>query len=138
MENVARPPPGLGASASAWAPFDIKGIRLYPHESRYSREFSGGLHVPAHLYGALESNLARDIALLTRRGPTPLTPPPTPPHPFPPYPPHCPPLPPPPTPPNQRRGLVDYSFLVSVFPAGAPRRLRDMKRETTEREERET
>ena len=111
MENVARPPPGLGASASAWAPFDIKGIRLYPHESRYSREFSGGLHVPAHLYGALESNLARDIALLTRRGPTP---------------------------PNQRRGLVDYSFLVSVFPAGAPRRLRDMKRETTEREERET
>ena len=68
MENVARPPPGLGASASAWAPFDIKGIRLYPHESRYSREFSGGLHVPAHLYGALESNLARDIALLTRRG----------------------------------------------------------------------
>lgn len=84
MDNVARPPPGV---VSEWKPFDIKGIRLYPHETRFSQSFGAhGLFVSAPLFATLRHALSRDVALLTSRA------------------------------------LVDYSFLLSVFPAGNARR----------------
>lgn len=85
MENVARPPPG--AASSPWKPFDMKGIRLYPHEMRFGQEFGKhGLHVAAMHAEAHSVALRGDLALLTARK------------------------------------LVDYSFLVNVFPSGAPPR----------------
>jgi hypothetical protein len=85
MEYVARPPPG-GAS-SPWKTFDMKGIRLYPHEMRFGREFGKrGLHVAAVHADTHSVALRGDLALLTARK------------------------------------LVDYSFLVNVFPSGAPPR----------------
>ena len=89
MENVARPPPGLGlgAASSPWKPFDMKGIRLYPHEMRFGRVFGKhGLHVAAAHAESHSVALRGDLALLTARK------------------------------------LVDYSFLVNVFPSGAPPR----------------
>merc|ERR1719160_1993111 len=65
----------------------MKGIRLYPHEMRFGREFGKhGLHVAAAHAESHSVALRGDLALLTARK------------------------------------LVDYSFLVNVFPSGAPPR----------------
>ena len=40
MENVARPPPGVARGTRLpFAPFDMKGIRLYDHERRFEATF---------------------------------------------------------------------------------------------------
>ena len=44
MENVARPPPG--AASSPWKPYDMKGIRLYPHELRFGQELCAAPPAP--------------------------------------------------------------------------------------------
>lgn len=93
MENVARRPPGIvsnGAvadSTAAWRPFDMKGIRLYPHERRYRESFGEqGLHIGATDFDALRAAISSDVTYLSRHN------------------------------------IVDFSYLVSVFPTrAAPR-----------------
>ncbi len=91
MENVARPPRGGGSADGSgnapWKPFDMKGIRLYPHELRFAQTFGErGLSVAAAHAAAHGRALKADLAFLTAHQ------------------------------------LVDYSFLVNVFPSGAPPR----------------
>eukprot|EP00966_Prymnesium_polylepis_P293493 6778593-Prymnesium_polylepis.2 len=84
MDNVARPPPGTTAGSPSWRPFDMKGIRLYSHETRLRAEFGRhGLYIGARRLRALRSALQADLRLLTSWS------------------------------------LVDYSYLLSVFPTGA-------------------
>ena len=85
MENVARPPPGRTLDTGReWRPFDMKGIRLYPHEQRlHAHVGERGLLVGAGRFEAMRSALAADVALL------------------------------------KGFGLVDYSYLLSVFPTSA-------------------
>lgn len=96
MENLARPPPGSNASSPAsspWKPFDMKGIRMYKHESRFLDAFGArGLTLSAAHADAYGASLQHDLDFLTSND------------------------------------LVDYSFLVHVFPSGAAPRPCDAMR----------
>jgi len=67
MENVARPPPGVARGTELpFAPFDMKGIRLYDHERRFEATFGRrGLKVPARTLASLTKALDADVELLT-------------------------------------------------------------------------
>jgi hypothetical protein len=69
-----------------WRPFDMKGIRLYPHERRFAETFGArGLSVPARRAAELRRSLEADVRFLTGHG------------------------------------LVDFSYLISVWVAGPAR-----------------
>lgn len=64
MDNVARPPPGADVLPS-WRPFDMKGIRLYPHEQRLANEFgSRGLLLADGQLSSLRAAVESDVTFL--------------------------------------------------------------------------
>ena len=86
LENAARCPPGSSSGVPMWRPFDMKGIRLYPHERRFAETFGArGLSVPARRAAELRRSLEADVRFLTDHG------------------------------------LVDFSYLISVWVAGPAR-----------------
>uniref|UniRef100_A0A7S4B529 PIPK domain-containing protein n=1 Tax=Chrysotila carterae TaxID=13221 RepID=A0A7S4B529_CHRCT len=72
MENAVRPAPGVApppsaVAARAWRSFDMKGIRLYAHESRFAQLFgASGLHVTRSLLSRLSAAVQRDVDMLRR------------------------------------------------------------------------